>query len=125
VGRERQVTQVKALLEDNRLVTLTGAGGVGKTRLACEVADQLTETFEDGTWFVDLAPLSDPELIAQAIASVLQVREEGGGAVFDKIAGYLESLSALLVLDNCEHLLAGCSRIGEQLLLSCSRLRIL
>ena len=78
VGREREIAEVKALLEGTRLLTLTGAGGSGKTRLAIRVAKDLVGAYEDGVWLVELAPLSDPELVAQAVAQALGVREQPG-----------------------------------------------
>jgi predicted ATPase/DNA-binding SARP family transcriptional activator len=114
-----------------RLLTLTGPGGVGKTRLAVQVAGELPELFSGGICFVELAPLSDPTFIPQAIAGALGVREEPGRPLIETLADYLSPRSLLLVLDNCEHLLAdarpaaGCSRIAERLLGSCPGLRIL
>ncbi len=78
VGREKELAEVKLLLEDTRLLTLTGSGGCGKTRLAVVAADELLERFEDGVWMVELAPLADPSLVPQAVASVLDTREQPG-----------------------------------------------
>ncbi len=78
VGREKELSEVKRLLENNRLLTLTGSGGCGKTRLALAAASELVEGFEDGVWMVELAPLADPSLVAQAVGSTLGVREQPG-----------------------------------------------
>jgi predicted ATPase/DNA-binding CsgD family transcriptional regulator len=125
VGRGRETSEVEGLLAESRLLTLTGPGGSGKTRLALAVASEMVERFEDGVWLVELAPLSDPDLVPQAVASVLGVRESHGKMLTDTIAEHLESRSVLLVLDNCEHLLAACATLADTLLRLCSDLRIL
>jgi len=104
VGREREMARVEELLADNRLLTLTGPGGSGKTRLALAVASRMLEGFEEGAWLVELASLSDPDLVPQALASVLGVREVPGTPLVDSLCLHLRSREALLVLDNCEHL---------------------
>ena len=125
VGREREMAQVRELLEDNRLLTFTGPGGSGKTRLALVVASGLGRGFEDGVWLVELASLSDPELVPQAVASVLGVRETPGTPLVDSLRIHLGSRGVLLVLDNCEHLVEACASLAEALLHSCPNLRIL
>ncbi len=125
VGREREMAQVRELLEDNRLLTLTGPGGSGKTRLALAVAWGVGQGFEDGVWLVELASLSDPELVPQAVASVLGVRETPGTPLVDSLRIHLGSRGVLLVLDNCEHLVGDCASLAEALLHSCPNLRIL
>jgi predicted ATPase/DNA-binding CsgD family transcriptional regulator len=125
VGREREMAQVKELLAGNRLLTLTGPGGSGKTRLALAVAREVAETFEDGAWLVELAPLSDPELVPQAVASVLGVRETPGIALVDSLRAHLEPRRILLMLDNCEHLVDACASLAEILLRHCPNLRVL
>ncbi|CAN5201273.1 hypothetical protein BH24ACT17_BH24ACT17_13420 [soil metagenome] len=101
VGREKELAEVKRLLEDTRLLTLTGAGGCGKTRLALAIASELLEGFEDGVWMVELVPLADPSLVPQAVASTLGVREEPGRSPTETLSDYLGSKKLLLVLDNC------------------------
>src|SRR5919107_6219955 len=125
VGREKELAEVKRLLEHNRLVTLTGSGGCGKTRLALAAAGELVEGFEDGVWVVELAPLADPSLVSQAVASVLGVREQPGRSPTETLADHLESKKVLLLLDNCEHLVDACATLAEALLRSSPELRVL
>src|SRR5207247_15514 len=125
VGREREMAEVNRLLASSHLVTLTGTGGGGKTRLALRVAGDLQEAFADGVWLVELAGLADPVLVSQTVASALGVREEPGRALIQTLSDYLRPKSLLLVLDNCEHLLSGCAQVAERLLKACSKLRIL
>ncbi|HEX5501001.1 MAG TPA: AAA family ATPase, partial [Thermomicrobiales bacterium] len=104
VGRERERADLARALAAEPLVTLTGAGGCGKTRLALAVAADLSATFPDGAWLVELAPIAEPALLPSAVAAALGLREAGGG---DPLAGLLEFLrprALLLILDNCEHL---------------------
>src|ERR671913_1762039 len=125
VGREKELAEVKRLLEDSRLLTLTGSGGCGKTRLALAVASELSEGFEDGVWLVELAPLADPSLVAQAVGSTLGVREQPGRSLTEMLSGYLGSKKLLLVLDNCEHLVEACAELAEALLRFCPGLGVL
>src|SRR5919107_2998052 len=125
VGREKELTEVKRLLEDSRLLTLTGSGGCGKTRLALAAAGELSEGFEEGVWLVELAPLTDPSLVSQAVAAALGVREQPGRSLIDTLTDYLGSKKLLLVLDNCEHLVEACAALAETLLQFCPNLRIL
>jgi predicted ATPase/DNA-binding CsgD family transcriptional regulator len=125
VGREREIAELEGLLAgETRLLTLTGPGGSGKTRLALEVATQAVERFEDGVWWVELAPISDPDLLPQAVAQVLHVHEHPGRSLTDAIAHDLRDLDILLVLDNCEHLLEACAGLVEVLLHRCAGLEI-
>lgn len=125
IGRERERNEVGLLLTANRLLTLTGEGGVGKTRLAMAVAEELAPTFPDGVWLVDLAPIPHPALIPQRLASVLGVREAPGRPLLDTLAGYLRHKSLLLVLDNCEHLVEALRNAVESLLGATLDLRVL
>src|SRR5919199_1010558 len=104
IGREQERTEAGMLLSNRRLLTLTGPGGCGKTRLALAVAGDVANEFEDGVWWVALAPLSDPELVPQAVASVLEVRERPGHPLTETLADHLASRNVLLILDNCEHI---------------------
>src|SRR5215208_5756506 len=125
VGREQEMLEVKRLIPMTRNLTLAGAGGSGKTRLAFEVARDLIGTYPDGVWMVELAPLSEPGLIAQEVAGVLGVTERPGEPPADTLVDFLGDKDMLLVLDNCEHLIEAAARLAEYLLHSCPRLRIL
>src|SRR6266511_147544 len=107
VGREQEMAQLEELVLSNRLVTLTGAGGAGKTRLAIEVAGQLLDAFPDGVWLVELAALSDAQLVPKAVAQALGLNEHPSKPVIETLNDYLASKRALLVLDNAEHLIQG------------------
>jgi predicted ATPase/DNA-binding XRE family transcriptional regulator/Tfp pilus assembly protein PilF len=125
IGREREIGEVKNMMKLSRLVTLTGAGGCGKTRLAIEAARQITDLFSDGAWFVAFAPVSDSTLVYQTIASALKVREDPGRPLIDTLCAYLHSKHLLLVFDNCEHLVGECAEAADALLQACPPLRIL
>ena len=125
VGRNAQIAQVKERLEGTRLLTLTGSGGGGKTRLALQVAADLLERYPDGVWLVELAALTEPELAAQTVAAVLGVREQPGRTVTESLVEHLKSRNTLLILDNCEHLGDDCARLADTLLRACPSLRIL
>jgi predicted ATPase/class 3 adenylate cyclase/DNA-binding CsgD family transcriptional regulator len=105
VGRDAELAQVRELLAENRLVTLTGAGGVGKTRLAVQMAAQLTSEFGDGVWYVDLAPITDSEVVPIAVARALGLPDQPGRSTIDTITRFVADRQMLVVLDNCEHLL--------------------
>jgi predicted ATPase/class 3 adenylate cyclase len=125
IGREREIAEVEELLVTDRLVTLTGAGGCGKTRLALEVAACKLDLFADGVWFVDLAPLSDRQLVGQTVAHALGAREEPGRPVFDTLEGFVAHRELLIVVDNCEHLIHACAVLVEHLLRAGSGVRVL
>jgi predicted ATPase len=125
IGRERELAEAAQLLETGRLVTLTGAGGCGKTRLSLQVAAGLLEQFRDGIWFVELAALTDPALLHQTVATVLGLREESGRSLEALLLDYLREKRLLLVLDNCEHLLIACAQLADTLLRACPGLQIL
>src|SRR6266704_3466167 len=127
IGRERETATLQELLQGTRLLTLTGAGGSGKTRLALEVASRLGggAQYPDGIAWVELAPLANPELVPQHVADALGVRRDGIRAAADALLEALRDWKALLVLDNCEHLVEACARLAEALLRGCPRLRIL
>ena len=125
VGREGAVEQVKTFLGTSRLVTLTGPGGVGKSRLALQVTAEVAEQYADGVWLAELAALSDPSLVIQAVASVLGVREVAGAALAQTLATQVKPRTLLLVLDNCEHLLEACGRLCDGLLSACPNVRVL
>lgn len=125
VGREREMVEVKRLLAMTGLLTFTGAGGSGKTRLAVEVARDLVGSYPDGVWLVELAPLSDPDLVPGTVAGVLGVREQPNLPLTDTLAEALKVRKMLLVLDNCEHLIEACARLTDVLLGSCPGVRLL
>lgn len=125
VGRQHELAEIERLLASTRLVTLTGAGGCGKTRLALQVAAALLPRFKDGAWVVDLAPLSDSNLITQTVATVLGVREGSTRSLRDSVLQHLRHRHILLLLDNCEHLIDACAKLAEGLLREASHLRVL
>jgi predicted ATPase/transcriptional regulator with XRE-family HTH domain len=125
VGREREVAEVRRLLGDTRLLTLVGAGGVGKTRLALAVAEEQRATTGASVGFVDLAPLADPQLVPQTVAAGLGIREQPGRPVLDTLVAVLHHSELLLLLDNCEHLVEATARFAYALLQLCPHLRIL
>ena len=125
VGRRKELLELPGVLASSRLLSLTGAGGVGKTRLAVRLASGLVNEFPDGVWLVDLAPLSVPDLVAQTIATALGVREGPQRSARDALLDTLRDRELLLVLDNCEHLIAACAELVEALLRGAPALRIL
>ena len=143
IGREGEIEEVKKILSTTYLLTLTGSGGCGKTRLGLQVAADLVDEFPDGVWIVELAPLSDPALVVQEVASVLGVREAsdplsmgGGGSsgpsgtsrsskLLNKLCDYLQPKGMLLMVDNCEHVIEASAALVDTLLRSCPNLRIL
>ena len=125
VGRESSLTEVSALLAANRLVTLVGSGGSGKTRLALEVARRLSAEHRDGIRIVDLSGLSDPTLVPVAVASAVGLRDLDGGKPADAVAGFLADRAVLLLLDNCEHLVESCAALAADLLERCPSLTLL
>jgi predicted ATPase/DNA-binding CsgD family transcriptional regulator len=125
VGREEELAEVGRLLAGAHVLTLVGAGGSGKTRLALRAAREATEGFADGAWLVELAPLADPSLVPEAVAGVLGVREQAGLSTVEALTRYLQDRELLLLLDNCEHLVDACAALVDALLHWCPRLRVL
>jgi predicted ATPase/DNA-binding CsgD family transcriptional regulator len=125
VGRDAELGEVAALLTDAHLVTLTGAGGAGKTRLALQIAAGVVDRYPDGAWLVDLAPVTDPQMVAPAVASVLDVGAMPLGDLLSALEGYVRDQEMLLVIDNCEHLVDACATVIERLIGSCAQLRVL
>lgn len=125
IGRQSEITGVKTLLEGTRMLTLTGPGGLGKTRLALEVAAILIDAHPDGIWMIELESLADPDLLLPTVASELSVREEGGRNLLDTLADHLRTKRLLLILDNCEHMVEACAALAHRLLNSCRDLTIL
>ncbi len=126
IGREREISEVKTALSDNatRLVTLTGAGGCGKSRLLLQVAAELTEKYTDGVWLAELAPLSEAGEVLQAVLAALSLPDKGEASPLQTLIRHLKPRRVLLALDNCEHLLAPCAHLAESLLRECPNLRI-
>src|SRR6202045_5252527 len=122
VGRSAQLAEARNLLAHNRLITLTGAGGVGKTRLAVEVASQLVAEYNDGVWYVDLAPITDPELVPVTVARALGLPDQPGRSTMDTLTRFLADRQMLVVLDNCEHLLDASAALVNALLATAARL---
>lgn len=125
IGRENEIAEVKQALEAHRLVTLTGSGGTGKTRLSLQVAAEVLDRFQHGVWFVELAPLTDPDLISQTILSVIGINEQQGKAPLDVLKDYLQEKQTLIVLDNCEHLIEASANVVNALLTAAPGLKVI
>lgn len=125
IGREKEITEIKNELGNHRLVTLTGSGGTGKTRLSLQVAADLLDSFPNGVWFVELAPLSDPDLIPNTLLSVLGISEQQGKPALAVLQEYLQPRKLLLVLDNCEHLIANVATVANAILSAAPDVKIL
>jgi len=125
VGRERELAQAGEALGRTRLLTLVGAGGIGKTRLSLQLAAEVLDDYPDGAWFVELAPIADERLVVQAVATTLGVKEDPGVALADVLVRWVADKRLLLLLDNCEHVLAACATLAGQLLRGAAGLRVL
>ncbi|WP_345430323.1 ATP-binding protein [Actinoallomurus vinaceus] len=125
VGRRQEIDTVRRVLSESRMVTLTGPGGVGKTRLALKVADCLQRVFPDGVWFIELASLDRPELLVHAIVEALEIRDRSSRPPFEVLTEHLDGSRTLIVLDNCEHLVQACAVLADALLTAVPELRIL
>jgi predicted ATPase/class 3 adenylate cyclase len=125
IGRESEISEVQAAVKAHRLVTLTGVGGVGKTRLATEVAARLVDEFPDGAWVFELAAVTDPVAVPDAVAAVLGVTQQPGKTVSESVATALEGRVRLLVIDNCEHVLAAAADLIEAILAQSSTVKVL
>ena len=125
IGREGEIARVKEILNGTRLVTLTGEGGCGKTRLVLQAAADLIDEFPDGVWFVELAPLTDPDLIPQTVASLLGLREAAGLTLMAMLLDHLHAKTTLLILDNCEHLIEACAQFADKILHAASKVKFL
>jgi predicted ATPase/class 3 adenylate cyclase/DNA-binding CsgD family transcriptional regulator len=125
VGRDAEIEDVRQILADNRLVTLTGAGGVGKTRLAVQVAAEIAGGFGGGAWLVDLAPITDPDLVAVAVIRALGLPDQQGSSTMDMLLRFVGDRRMLLVLDNCEHLLDACAALVVGLQVGCPAVTVL
>lgn len=125
IGREVELGEITSLLEETRLLTLTGVGGVGKTRLALEAGRRALPASPDGVYFVDLSAIADPALVHRHVAGALDVGDQGDSGLEDALTARLRDAELLLVLDNCEHLRGACAELIQRLLSACSRLRVL
>jgi predicted ATPase/class 3 adenylate cyclase len=125
VGREREIEDAEALLTRTRLITLSGIGGLGKTRLALQIAGNVLERYRDGAWFVDLAPIRDGALVTSETAKVLGVREEPGHPILQTLCTNLQTRKLLLILDNCEHLVHACADLASGILRAAPDVQIL
>jgi predicted ATPase/class 3 adenylate cyclase len=125
IGREREVAAVRERVVAERLVTLTGTGGAGKTRLALQVAADLVDRFTDGVWLVEYGPVADPSMVAQTSAAVLSLREEPGREPLATLVDHVRARELLLLMDSCEHVVAACAQLANTLLRAAPRLHIL
>ena len=124
VGRDAEIEEVLRIVGANRLVTLTGAGGVGKTRLAVQVAARLDGDFADGVWYVDLAPITDPDVVPLAVTRALGLPDQAGRTTMDTLTRVIAGRHMLVVLDNCEHLIDACAALATALLAACPAVTI-
>jgi predicted ATPase/class 3 adenylate cyclase/DNA-binding CsgD family transcriptional regulator len=125
VGRRDQMAEIRAHLSEHRLVTLTGAGGAGKTRLAIELAAQLGGEFADGVWYVDLAPITNPALVPTTVARAFGLPDQPGSSAEDTLIRFINNRSVLVVLDNCEHLADACATTAAAILSACPAVTLL
>ncbi len=125
IGREREIAEAKRLLAEAHLLTITGPGGSGKTRLSLEIAASLLAEYPDGVWLVEFAPLADAARVPQVLATTLGVREEAGRPLLTTLVDHLRSKRVLLLFDNCEHLIDACARLADALLRGCPEVKIL
>lgn len=125
IGREKEIDKIARLLVSNRLVTLTGSGGIGKTRLSLQVGSRVLNQFPDGVWFIELAPLANPDLIPQTVLTALHFGEQAGKTPLQVLQEQLNKKKLLLILDNCEHLVEASAKFAHALLMSTSEVKIL
>ena len=125
IGRDREVAEVRALVESARLVTLTGAGGCGKTRLGLQVAAELLDGSGDGVWLVELAAVTDQDAVPAAISQALRLAAQPGRPALEALLDALALQDVLIVVDNCEHLIGGCAKTAEAIVRRCPRVHLL
>ncbi len=125
IGRQVEIAQISDLLKHHRLVTLTGVGGTGKTRLALEAAGEVVHNYPDGVWLVDLAPLADPDMVPSSAASILGLLETAGTPIMGTLVDFLKQKKLFLILDNCEHLREACASMVNRILKACPYVSIL
>ncbi|MEA3186570.1 MAG: hypothetical protein QOD99_400, partial [Chthoniobacter sp.] len=125
IGREREMEEVKRLLNTVHLLTLTGTGGTGKTRLSLQVAADVLESFADGVWLVEFATIDDPTLVPETVAAALEARQEPALSLTATLTNFLRAKNLLIIFDNCEHVVGACAKLAETLLRACPQLRIM
>ncbi|MCC6568243.1 MAG: hypothetical protein IT315_03295, partial [Anaerolineales bacterium] len=125
IGREKEIRDVMEMLKQSRLLTLTGSGGTGKTRLSLQVASNVLEQFKDGVWLIELAPISEPALVPNTVSNVLHLRVEDSRPLMDALVDWLRDKETLFILDNCEHLIDACAQFANTILQNCRGARIL
>ena len=125
IGREKEQADILKLITKHRLITLTGSGGVGKTRLSLKIGERVLEDYRDGVWLVGLAPLSDPMLLPQNIAAAFGITTQSNISLLELLINFLQTKTLLLLLDNCEHLIDACAQLSDTLLKNCPQLKIL
>ena len=125
VGRERELAAIRQLLRETRLLTLTGSGGTGKTRLSLEAGRHIESSYDHGVWLTELAPLNDGALVPTAVAALFDLHEQPGLSIMESLTDYMRGKKLLLILDNCEHLVAACARLAAELLPAAPQLTIL
>jgi predicted ATPase/class 3 adenylate cyclase/DNA-binding XRE family transcriptional regulator len=125
IGREKEIGEVRQALDEHRLVTLTGSGGTGKTRLSLQVAANIIEQFADGVWLIELAPVSDPELLPRTILTTFGLGDRSGESILELLKDFIHEKKVLLLLDNCEHLIQACANVTNILLNAAPGLKIL
>ena len=125
IGRQQEIRQIKAHLVTTHLLTLTGPGGVGKTRLALQSAAEMLEDFPAGVWIAEIAPLTDGEFIPLTVAQALGIREESGKTILQTLMEWMRDKRLLLILDNCEHLLVACARFADSIIRSCPDVKLI
>ena len=125
IGRGDELREVSHMVSENRLVTLTGVGGTGKTRLAMQLGAEVVEDFPDGVWVVDLAPVEDSEMVDNAVGAVLGVRDQPGRSMLETIGDALGTRTSLIILDNCEHLLGGSAEVVSEILRTSPHIKVL
>jgi len=125
IGREKEIIEIKKLVGTNRIVTLTGSGGAGKTRLSLQIGTEYLGQFTQGVWFAELASVENPALVSQTLLALFKLREDAHRPPLEVLIDYLRQKNILLILDNCEHLIEACAQISEALLHACPKLNIL
>lgn len=125
IGRQNEIDEIEKSIAANRIVTLIGSGGAGKTRLCLQAGAAALDKFSDGVWLAELAPVADPALVPQILLSIFNLREDSHRSTLDILIDYLRTKTCLLLLDNCEHLIEACAQISEKLLHACPKLKIL